>query len=55
MPQKFVEYVSPRSGCKHVAHGVSRGFVKPSLSPVPSPAEAGEGCRRRGEGRSTQG
>jgi hypothetical protein len=23
---------------------------EPSLSPVPSPARAGEGCRRRGEG-----
>jgi len=33
---------------------VSRGFVRPSLTPVPSPARAGEGCRRRGEGRQTQ-
>jgi len=53
--QKFVEYVSPRSGRKRVAHGVSRGFVRPSLTPVPSPARAGEGCRRRGEGLQTQG
>ena len=55
MSQKFVEYVSPRSGRKRVAHGVSRGFVRPSLTPVPSPARAGEGCRRRGEGLQTQG
>jgi len=53
--QKFVEYVSPRSGRKRVAHGVSRGIVRPSLTHVPSPARAGEGCRRRGEGRPTQG
>ena len=26
-----------------------------SLTPVPSLARAGEGCRRRGEGRPTQG
>jgi hypothetical protein len=27
----------------------------PSLSPYPSPARAGEGCRRRGEGHPSQG
>ena len=32
--QKFVEYVSPRSGRKRVAHGASRGFVRP---PHPRP------------------
>src|SRR6516225_9372364 len=39
----------------NLAHGVSRGFEAPSLSPFPSPARAGEGCRRRGEGVRTQG
>jgi len=53
--QKVVEHVSPRSGRKQIAHGVSRGFVGHSLTPVPSPARAGEGCRRRGEVRPTQG
>jgi hypothetical protein len=53
--QMFVEHVSPRRGRKLVAHGVSRGFVRLSLTPVPSPARAGEGCRRQGEGRPTQG
>ena len=37
VPQKFVEYVSPRSGRKQVAHGASRGFESPSLTPVPLP------------------
>jgi len=27
----------------------------PSLTPIPSPARAGEGCRRRGEGPPSQG
>ncbi len=30
-----------------VAHGASRGLARPPLSPYPSPARAGEGCRRR--------
>ena len=53
--QKFVGEFSPRSGRQPVAHGASRGFARPTLSPVPSPARAGEGCRRRGEGYPTQG
>ena len=45
MSQKFVNEVSPSGdGRKRVAHGVSRGYANP-----PSPARAGEGCRRRGE------
>jgi hypothetical protein len=39
----------------NLAHGVSRGCEALSLSPFPSPARAGEGCRRRGEGLRTQG
>jgi hypothetical protein len=35
VPQKLVEHVSPRSGRKRVAHGGSRGFARPSLTPVP--------------------
>jgi len=50
--QEFVEYISPRSGRQHVAHGVSRGVRG---ARVPSPAWAGEGCRRQGEGRLPQG
>ncbi len=38
-----------------LAHGVSRGLVEPCLTPNPTPARAGEGCRRRGEDRITQG
>ena len=56
--QKFVEYVSPRSGRKHVARGVSRGFGRTALTPIPSPARAGEGCPStdgRGEGCFSQG
>jgi hypothetical protein len=41
--QKFVHEVSPQSGRKTVAHGVSRGCSAPALSPIPSPAQAGEG------------
>ena len=52
---KFVEYVSPRSGRESVAHGASLGSGRTSLTPVPSPARAGEGCRRQGEGRFSQG
>src|SRR6516164_2182149 len=39
----------------NVAHGVKPWVGAPSLSPFPSPARAGEGCRRRGEGLRTQG
>jgi Protein of unknown function (DUF2950) len=39
----------------NLAHGASRGLKAPSLSPFPSPARAGEGCRKRGEGFRTQG
>ena len=52
---KFVESVSPRSGRQRVARGVSRGLARPSLTPFPSPARAGEGCRRQGAGCPTQG
>jgi hypothetical protein len=46
---------SPRSGRNHVAHGASRGLGRLPSPPVPSPARAGEGCRRRGEGRRSHG
>src|SRR5262249_8897444 len=39
----------------NVAHGVKPWVGAPSLAPFPSPARAGEGCRRRGEGLRTQG
>jgi hypothetical protein len=48
MWQKVVEEVSPRSGRNNVAHGVSRGWEAPSLTPSPLPparergAEGGE-------------
>ena len=48
---KYVDEFSPQSERQIVAHGVSRGSVAATLTPVPSPAPAGEGCRRRGEGR----
>ena len=38
---KSVEYVSPRSGRKHVAHGVSRGLKEVPSPPVPSRAGGG--------------
>jgi len=53
--QKVVHELSPRSGRNNVAHGVSRGLACPSFTPAPSPARAGEGCRRRGEGPFPQG
>jgi len=52
---KFESGVSPRSGRNNVAHGLSRRWEEPSLTPVPSPARAGEGYRRRDEGLETQG
>ncbi|SPE25985.1 hypothetical protein SBA2_270095 [Acidobacteriia bacterium SbA2] len=61
MSQNFAEELSPQSGRQRVAHGASRGSRDAALTPVPSPAggrgvpKAGEGCRRRGEGRLTQG
>src|SRR6516165_11306859 len=36
----------------NVAHGVKPWVGAPSLSPFPSPARAGEGCRRRSGGYS---
>jgi hypothetical protein len=39
----------------NLAHSVKPWVEAPSLSPFPSPARAGEGCRRRGEGLGTQG
>jgi hypothetical protein len=42
--------VSPQRGRNNLAHGGSRRPGNPSLTPIPSPAPAGEGCRRRGEG-----
>ena len=37
LSQKFVEYASPRSGRKNVAHGVSRGSRRPPSPPAPLP------------------
>ena len=37
LSQKFVEEVSPRSGRKNVAHGVSRGSASPPSPPSPLP------------------
>ena len=34
----------------NIAQGGAVGKEEPTLTPVPSPARAGEGCRRRGEG-----
>ena len=55
MSQNFADEASPGSGRKNVAHGASRGCAGPSLTPFPSPALAGEGCRRRGEGSNPHG
>ena len=58
MSQEFVEYVSPRSGRKQVAHGVSRGFVRRSLTPAygtPLPLRRERGAVGGGEGSRTQG
>ena len=46
--EPYLAFISPRSGRKHVAHGVSRGSRRASLTPVPSPARAGVGCRGAG-------
>src|SRR6266700_75575 len=37
LSHKFVDEVSPRSGCNKVAHGASRGLGGRSLTPFPSP------------------
>ena len=37
LSQKFVEEVSPQSGRKNLAHGVSRGSVWPPSPPSPLP------------------
>ena len=41
---KFAEYVSPRSGRQRIAHGVNRGFVRPSLTPSPLPLRRERGA-----------
>ena len=59
MSPKFVNKISPDlSGRKKVAQGASRGSAGSSLTPCPSPADAGEGCPAhagRGEGSFSQG
>jgi hypothetical protein len=37
LSQKFVDEVSPQSGRKKVAHGVSRGYGSPPSPPSPLP------------------
>ena len=55
MSQKIVEVFSPSAdGRQPVAHGASRGS-RSHPRPRPLSRRAGEGCRRRGEGPSTQG
>ena len=47
LSHKIVEEVSPRSGRKNVAHGVSRGSARPPSPPSPLPL----GRERGAEGR----
>jgi hypothetical protein len=54
--QKFIEELSPSAdGRQPVAHGASRGLREAHSLPRPLSRPAGEGCRRRGEGHTTQG
>ena len=63
-PFSDIELVSCNLNSRHkiapkerynLAHGVSRGFRGTLPLPFPSPARAGEGCRRQGEERSNPG
>jgi len=42
--QKFFEEISPRSGRKNLAHGVSRGTMRPLPPPSPFPPERERGA-----------
>ena len=48
--RKLVEEVSPRSGRKNVAHGVSRGSMRFPSRPSPLPPERERGVRQPTDG-----